>query len=70
MQACLRGSRRAVAVAALLIGVCSLATSAVEIAVLSTAKEEAPGSFVSHVFAVINDGATADTYLLAFEAPA
>jgi len=69
MQACLRGSRRAVAVAALLIGVCSLAASAVEIAVLSTAKEEAPGSFVTHVFAVINDGATADTYLLAVGAP-
>jgi PKD repeat protein len=69
MQACLRGSRGAVVLTALLIGVCSLAASAVEIAVLSTAKEEAPGSFVTHVFAVTNDGPTADTYLLAFEAP-
>jgi len=69
MQAYLRGFRRVVVLAALLIGVCSLAASAVEIAVLSTAKEEAPGSFVTHVFAVTNDGATTDTYLLAFEAP-
>ena len=55
--------------AALLIGVCTLTASAVEIAVLSTSKEEAPGLFVTHVFAVTNEGTTADTYLLTFEAP-
>jgi len=56
-------------VTALLISICSPAALAVETAVLSTAKEEAPGSFVTHVFAVTNDGATADTYLLTFDAP-
>jgi PKD repeat protein len=69
MLACLEKTRRAVVLAALLIGVCLPAASAVEIAVLSTTKEGAPGSFVTHVFAVTNDGATADTYLLAFDAP-
>ena len=69
MQACLRGFKGVAIVAAFLIGVCSLAASAVEIAVLSTPQEEAPGSFVTHVFAVSNNGAATDTYLLAFEAP-
>ena len=68
MQAFQRGFRRA-AVAAALIGVCSLAASAVEIVVLSTAQEEAPGAFVTHVFAVTNDGPTDDTFALSFEAP-
>ena len=69
MQARLRGSKRAAVLTAFLIGVWTLAASAVEIEVLSTAKEEAPGSFVTHVFAVTNEGVTADTYLLVFEAP-
>jgi len=69
MQACLRGYWGAVILSALLIGVCWLAASAVEISVLSTAKEEAPGSFVTHVFAVTNDGPADDTFTLAFEAP-
>ena len=69
MQACLRGTWGAVAVSALLIGVCSVAASAVEISVLSTAREEAPGAFVSLVFAVTNDGTADDTFVLAFEAP-
>jgi len=55
--------------AALLIGVCS-PTLAVEIAVLSTPKEEAPGAFVTHVFAITNSGVDAATYRLAFDAPA
>ena len=69
MQACLRGTWGAVALSALLIGVCSSAASAVEISVLSTAKEEAPGAFVTLVFAVTNDGTADDTFALAFEAP-
>ncbi len=69
MQACLRGNWGAAVLSALLIGVCSLAASAVEISVLSTAKEEAPGAFATHVFAVTNDGPADDTFTLTFEAP-
>ncbi len=69
MQACLRGTCGAVALS-VLVGVCSLAASAVEISVLSTAKEEAAGAFVTLVFAVTNDGPADDTFDLAFEAPA
>ncbi len=68
MQACRRGFRRAAAVA-VLIGVCSLVASGVEVSVLSTEKEEAPGAFVTHVFAVRNDTPTVDTYSLTFDAP-
>jgi len=69
MQAFLRGISRAAVVAAVLIGVVVPATFAVELAVLSTAKEEAPGSFVTHVFAITNDGAAVDTYGFTFDAP-
>jgi PKD repeat protein len=69
MLARLRKTRRVVVIVALLISVCLPAASSVEIAVLSTGKEEAPGSFVTHVFAVTNDGVTADTYVLGFDAP-
>lgn len=69
MQACLSGIGRAVVLAALLAGVGWTAAFAVEIEVLSVAKEEAPGSFVTLVFAVMNDGPSADTYLLSFETP-
>lgn len=63
-----RGIRRTTVLVVLLIGVCSSA-SAVEIAVLSTPKEEAPGSFVTHVFAVTHAGTEPETYLLSFEGP-
>jgi len=41
---------------------------AVGIEVLSASKEEPPGSFVTHVFAVSNDGPAPTEYRLAFEA--
>ncbi len=69
MQACARGIRTATVVVAVLIGICLPAASAVEISVLSTAKEVAPGSFATHVFAVANDASSTETFILSFDAP-
>jgi len=42
----------------------------VEVSILSTPKDGAPGSFVTHVFGVTNDSLNPETYSLAFTAPA
>ena len=59
----------AAVVVALSIGLCCPAF-AVGIEVLSIPKEEAPGSFVTHVYTVTNDGTDTTPYRLTFEAPA
>jgi hypothetical protein len=46
-----------------------LGHGAVEIDMLSPAKEVGPGEFVSHVFSVANVGAVADVYALEIEVP-
>ena len=42
---------------------------AVRVSVLSPAKEVGPGEFVTHVFSVVNDKATADVFSLEIEVP-
>lgn len=46
-----------------------MAATAVELSVLSETKEEPPGSFVTHVFALSHEAPTATTYRLAYDAP-
>jgi len=45
------------------------AFSAVQVSVLSSVKEVAPGEFATHVFSVTNDSASADTFDLSFRIP-
>lgn len=69
MLACDQRKRRTALVATclvILVGICGLG---VDVNILSTAKEGSPGTFVTHVFAVVNDLPTAETYTLDFTAP-
>jgi len=68
MQVHLRSVWTAAVLAALLVAAGSLAL-AVEVEVLSTEKDAAPGSFVTHVFAVTNPGPAPATCSLAWDVP-
>ena len=46
-----------------------LSGMSVEVSILSTPKDGAPGSFVTHVFGLINDSPNPETYSLVFMAP-
>ena len=50
----------------ILVGLSGLS---VEVTLLSTPKDGAPGSFVTHVFSLTNDSPDPETYSLAFAAP-
>lgn len=70
MLACIVNQTRRVGGALLCVLLLGWCGWAVEVNVLSAAKEGAPGAFVTHVFAVLNASDTAETYDLEFEAPA
>lgn len=54
----------------LLIASGFLCQGAIEVSVLSSAKEVGPGEFVTHVFSVLNTGSAPDVLQLEFDAPA
>ncbi len=69
MLACVQRVHRAVLLAAGLLVVFGLSGWCVDVGVLSSSKEGSPGSFVTHVFSVINDSSDARVYSLTFVAP-
>ena len=69
MLACNRGMVRAVLIALSMVILVGLSGLSVEVNLLSTPKDGAPGSFITHVFSLTNDSAHPDTYFLTFVAP-
>ncbi|MFC2096045.1 NEW3 domain-containing protein, partial [Candidatus Bipolaricaulota bacterium] len=61
--------QKAALIAASLVVLLGFSGWSVEISVLSTPKDGSPGSFVTHVFGIINDSASPETYSLVFAAP-
>ncbi|MFC2082438.1 PKD domain-containing protein [Candidatus Bipolaricaulota bacterium] len=61
--------QKAALIAASLVVLFGFSGWSVEISVLSTPKDGSPGSFVTHVFGIINDSASPEAYSLVFAAP-
>ncbi len=70
MLACNQRVRKGILIAVLLVIRCGFGALGVEVSLLSTPKEGSPGSFITHVFSVINDASNPETFSLAFTAPA
>ncbi|MBU1049312.1 PKD domain-containing protein [Candidatus Bipolaricaulota bacterium] len=70
MLACNQRLQKGTLIALLLVILVSLGGMSVEVSLLSTPKDGAPGSFVTHVFGLINDSPNPETFSLSFVAPA
>lgn len=69
MLACNQRTRIGVLITFLMVALIGLSGFPVEVDVLSTPKDGSPGSFITHVFGLLNDSLAAETYSLAFAAP-
>ncbi|MCK5584707.1 hypothetical protein KAJ02_01415, partial [Candidatus Bipolaricaulota bacterium] len=61
--------QKAILIALLMVILVGFSGFSVEVDILSTPKEGSPGSFITHVFGLINDSEDPETYSLVFVAP-
>ncbi len=69
MLACNQRIQRMSIIIITMVILIGLSGRSVEVSILSTLKDGSPGSFVTHVFGLINDSPNSETYSLEFAAP-